>query len=90
MGDKEEQKKPKKIYQVTSSFADLNLKKFFAYSTSLYVAENTIYYPFDVVRTKLQVERVRLFLCDSQFDWIMVETFAITFIAKIVTVQRIC
>jgi len=53
----EKTEKPKIHYELSVQLKDLNLPKFLGISASFYVCENLLYYPFDVIRTRLQVDR---------------------------------
>lgn len=55
--DVTKQKQVEKEYHVSTAFSELNISKFLALSSAVYMGENLIYYPFDVVRTRLQVQR---------------------------------
>jgi hypothetical protein len=52
-----EAKAHSKVYQLTTAFRDLHIGKFLGLSSAVYIAENVVYYPFDVLRTRLQVKR---------------------------------
>jgi hypothetical protein len=50
-------KPTEKVYHLTIPFDELHLGKFLSINAAVYFGENVIYYPFDVLRTKLQVQR---------------------------------
>lgn len=46
-----------KVYHLSTAFNELHIGKFLGLSSAVYMVENCFYYPFDVVRTRLQVQR---------------------------------
>eukprot|EP01114_Cavostelium_apophysatum_P021062 TRINITY_DN7242_c0_g1_i1.p1 TRINITY_DN7242_c0_g1~~TRINITY_DN7242_c0_g1_i1.p1 ORF type:complete len:344 (+),score=69.91 TRINITY_DN7242_c0_g1_i1:108-1139(+) len=53
----ETQQPKQKIFELNTSFKDLHLPTFLAFSSAVYICENVVYYPFDVLRTRLQTTR---------------------------------
>ncbi|KAL0477661.1 mitochondrial substrate carrier family protein J [Acrasis kona] len=49
--------KKKPIYNLGIQWSELNVKKFLAVGIGVYLAESAIYYPFELVKTRMQVSK---------------------------------
>jgi hypothetical protein len=47
-------------YNLGIQWSELNVNKFLMLGTSIYLAESSIYYPFELVKTRMQVSKVAI------------------------------
>jgi hypothetical protein len=51
------EEEPSKVYELTTALKDVNVGRFLSITSAVLLAENAVYYPFDLIRTRLQVDR---------------------------------
>ena len=54
--DEKEAASTKILYDLGVEWKDLDIKKFLFLGSSIYLAENALFYPFDLIRTRMQVD----------------------------------